>query len=63
MRYFLILAALSVLLAAGAATDHAPVSPEPPAGCARSPSEGEQDGEFGGTGNAPEPCEQAPVVE
>ncbi len=63
MRCFLNIAALSALLSACAATDYAPVSPEPPAGCARSSADGEKDGGLGGTGNAPKPCEQERIVE
>jgi hypothetical protein len=62
MRYFLILAALSAVLSACAAP-RAPVPQEPPADCARSLADGEEDGGLGGTGNAPEPCEEQKIVE
>ena len=62
MRYFLIVAALSALLSA-CSTGTAPVPPEPPEGCARSPADGGKDGGLGGTGNAPEPCAEERIVD
>ena len=62
MRCFLVFAVLSALLSA-CSTASAPMPLEPPAGCARSPADGEKDGGLGGTGNAPEPCEQERIVE
>lgn len=59
MRYFLIVAALPVLLAACAApTGYAPVTPEPPPACARPSADGGKDGGLGGTGNAPFSCDE-----
>jgi len=62
MRYFLICAMVSAFLAACSSSNNPPVGREPPADCARPPVAGETDGGLGGTGNAPDPCEDVKVV-
>ncbi|HUS55090.1 MAG TPA: hypothetical protein VMY41_13955 [Thermohalobaculum sp.] len=63
MRYFLICAMMCALLSACSSSIDPRVGQEPPADCALAPVDGAKDGGLGGTGDAPEPCDENRVVE
>jgi outer membrane biogenesis lipoprotein LolB len=57
-RLFLILGTVSVLLSACSSVSQGPMNSDPTVGCAKPTSEDEKDGGLGGTGKAPDPCEE-----